>query len=59
MMKKVHNRARVHGSLVMMGLAIVGYIGVVIHSKNAVRRGESVEKLNYEFHRDYSFKDNK
>ena len=55
-MKKVHNKARVHGSLILMAASIVGYIGVAIHSKNAVRKGESMSKLNEDFHRDYGLK---
>ncbi len=46
MMKKVHNKARIHGSLIMMGLTIVGYIGIAFKSRKAAQRGESIEKIN-------------
>lgn len=55
-MKKVHNKARVHGSLIMMGLTIVGYIGVVIQGKRAAQRGETIDKMNEQFHKDWERK---
>jgi len=56
MMKKVHNKARVHGSLVMMALTILGSFGMVIHSKRALKRGESLDQMNIDFHKDYELK---
>jgi hypothetical protein len=56
MMKKVHNKARIHGSLIMMGLTIVGYIGIALKSRKAAQRGESIEKINEQFHKDWERK---
>ncbi|XP_054165853.1 UPF0389 protein CG9231-like [Oppia nitens] len=53
MMKKVHNKARVHGSLLMMAMAIVGFIGTSFMAKRAIKRGESIEKINEDFHKNY------
>lgn len=55
-MKKVHNRARIHGSLILMGLTIIGNIGVIIHAKRAAEKGQSLQKMNEDFHRDYELK---
>ncbi len=53
MMLKVKNKARVHGSLIMMGLTIVGYIVTVVDAKRAVSRGETMEKYNADIHERY------
>ena len=55
-MKKVHNKARVHGSLVLMGVFMVVFIGTAIEGKRAVKRGDSLVKRNEDFHRDYNLK---
>jgi len=56
MMKKVHNRARVHGSLMLMGAFVFAFIGVAFMGKRAAQRGESLTTMNEDFHREYNLK---
>jgi hypothetical protein len=56
MMKKVHNKARIHGSLIMMGITIVCYIGIAFQGRRAAKRGESIDKVNQQFHKDWERK---
>lgn len=53
LMKKIHNKARVHGMFIMLGLATVGYIITVMEGKRALRRGESIDKVNEQMHERY------
>ena len=56
MMKKLRDKARVHGSLLMIVCGIFVAIGSIASGKRAAKRGESIEKMNEEFHRNYRLK---
>ncbi|CAG2102408.1 unnamed protein product [Medioppia subpectinata] len=56
MMKKVTNKARVHGALLMMAATAIGFFFTAIAGKRAIERGESVNQINIDFHKNYDHK---
>lgn len=59
MIRKVHDKARVHFSLITVGFTIVGLVWSIVSAKSELRRGESIEKRSIERQREYNEKFNK
>lgn len=53
-MERTHNRMRIKGANVMIVLTILGCIYAVYSGKKAAEGGESVEKLNLDWHKKYN-----
>lgn len=51
-MKKVHQKARVHGSLILMGVTIIGLLYMARVGRKAAERGESIAQMNEDWHKE-------
>lgn len=55
-MEKVRNKFRIRVANIMMLLTIVGCVFMVISGKKAVEKGDSVQKMNQDWHAEYEKK---
>jgi len=53
-MEKARNYFRIRLNLSIGALSVVGCLLFVISGKNAVHRGENIQKQNLEWHRQYN-----
>lgn len=53
-MERCRNRIRIRLANIMMGLTIIGCIVMVYSGKQAAKRGESVAKMNLDWHKEYN-----
>lgn len=53
-LERANNKFRIRVANLMMVLTIVGCLVMVISGKNAAERGESVQKMNLDWHQKYN-----
>lgn len=53
-MEKTRNRIRIRLANIMMALTVVACIYMVYDGKKAAERGESVQKMNIDWHKEYN-----
>lgn len=53
-LEKARDKCRIKSCNIMLVLTVIGCIVMVISGKQAAKRGESVVKMNQEFHRQYN-----
>ncbi|XP_055845463.1 UPF0389 protein CG9231 [Episyrphus balteatus] len=53
-MERCRNRIRIRLANIMMALTVVGCIIMIISGKQAAKRGESVAKMNLDWHKEYN-----
>lgn len=53
-MEKARNRIRIRVANIMMVLTAIGCVFVVISGKKAAERGETVQKQNLDWHKEYN-----
>ncbi|XP_055911878.1 UPF0389 protein CG9231 [Eupeodes corollae] len=53
-MERCRNRIRIRLANIMMGLTIIGCIVMIYSGKQAAKRGESVAKMNLDWHKEYN-----
>lgn len=54
MMRRVHDKARVHVAIGMMGVAALGMFANAVIGKRAVKAGDTIEKRNREYQMEYN-----
>lgn len=52
--KRANDKFRIRVANVMMVLTVIGCFIMVISGKNAAERGESVQKMNLDWHKQYN-----
>lgn len=55
-MEKARNRIRIRLANIMMALTAIGCVFMVISGKKAAERGETVQKQNLDWHKEYNEK---
>jgi hypothetical protein len=55
-MEKVRNRIRIRVANIMMALTAIGCIVMVMSGKKAAERGDTVQKQNLDWHKEYNQK---
>lgn len=55
-MVATHQRARVHGAMILTLTTAVGAFGMIMYSKWAVKQGQTLYKKHERFQQDYSRK---
>ena len=55
-MEKARNKMRIRLANIMMAITALGCLIMVYSGKQAAERGESVQKMNLEWHKEYAEK---